>query len=60
MPLTPFQKDVLAVLADEQLDMPIGVAFVDEKAEPGWIRSNPAPRVHYPSLRGCWPTIHPV
>jgi hypothetical protein len=44
-------------LADTQLDMPIGVAFVDEAGEPGWIGSNPDLNIHYGSLRGCWPTI---
>ena len=47
-------------LADTQLDMPIGVAFVDEKWEPGWIGSNPALKIHYGSLRGCWPVITEV
>ena len=68
MPLTPFQKEVMSVLAaerheashmaDEQPDTPIGVAFVDAKGEPGWIRRDPALRVHHPSLRGCWPVVH--
>jgi len=53
-------REEITRLADEQLDMPIGVAFVDDKAEPGWIRSNPSLKVHHPSLRGCWPTIHPA
>ena len=44
--------------ADELPDTPIGVAFVDAKGEPGWIRRDPSLRVHYPSLRGCWPTVH--
>jgi hypothetical protein len=52
-------REEITLLADEQLDMPIGVAFVDAKGEPGWIRTNPALKVHHPSLRGCWPTMHP-
>jgi hypothetical protein len=46
--------------AVEQLDMPIGVAFVDADGEPGWIRKNPSLQIHHPSLRGCWPTMHMV
>lgn len=50
-------REEITALADEQPDMPIGVAFVDEAGNPGWIRSNPALRIHYPSLRGCWPRL---
>jgi len=45
-------------LADTQLDMPIGVAFVDREGRPGWIGENPELQPHAPSLRGCWPSIH--
>lgn len=45
-------------LADTQLDMPIGVAFVDDQGNPGWIGKNPNLHIHRPSLRGCWPVIH--
>lgn len=44
-------------LADTQLDMPIGVAFVNEKGEPGWIGKDPNLQIHYGSLRGCWPVM---
>jgi hypothetical protein len=44
-------------LADTRIDMPIGVAFVDAKGEPGWIGSDPDLKNHAPSIRGCWPTI---
>ncbi len=47
----------MIALADEQPDLPIGVAFVDQKGEPGWLRKNPTLQVHPISLRGCWPTI---
>jgi len=50
-------REEMTALADEQPDTPIGVAFVDAKGEPGWIRRDPSLRVHYPSLRGCWPTV---
>jgi len=53
-------REEITLLADEQPEMPIGVAFVDDQGEPGWIRSSPALRVHYPSLRGCWPTLSSV
>ncbi|MFM7183130.1 MAG: hypothetical protein ACKO2G_16930 [Verrucomicrobiales bacterium] len=45
-------------LADTRLDMPIGVAFVDDRGSAGWIGRNPNLRIHLPSLRGCWPAIH--
>lgn len=51
-------REEMTALADEQPDTPIGVAFVDAEGEPGWIRRDPSLRVHYPSLRGCWPTVH--
>jgi hypothetical protein len=44
-------------VADEQPDLPIGVAFVDAEGRPGWIGHDPALRVHAPSVRGCWPTV---
>jgi hypothetical protein len=47
-------------VADTMIDMPIGVAFVDDKGEPGWIGSNPDLKIHYGSLRGCWPTLGAV
>jgi hypothetical protein len=51
-------REEMTALADEQPDTPIGVAFVDAKGEPGWIRRDPTLRVHHPSLRGCWPVVH--
>lgn len=51
-------REEMTALADEQPDTPIGVAFVDDKGEPGWIRRDPSLHVHYPSLRGCWPIVH--
>lgn len=44
-------------LADERPDVPIGVAFVDTSAKPGWIGDNPSLRPHPPSVRGCWPVV---
>jgi len=44
-------------LADEQPDVPIGVAFVDGEGRPGWLGDDPSLRIHPPSLRGCWPTV---
>jgi len=49
-------REEMTLLADEQPEMPIGVAFVDDQGNPGWIRSNPSLRIHHPSLRGCWPS----
>lgn len=45
-------------VADEQPDLPIGVAFVDSNGYPGWIGDDPTLRIHAPSLRGCWPRVH--
>ena len=45
-------------LADEQPDLPIGVAFVDAAGKPGWLGDVPSLRIHAPSVRGCWPTVH--
>ena len=45
-------------VADEQPDLPIGVAFVDAAGKPGWIGNDPTLRLHAPSVRGCWPTVH--
>lgn len=47
-------------VADTMPDLPIGVAFVDAAGQPGWIGADPALRPHPPSLRGCWPDVHPV
>ena len=48
----------ITALADEQPEMPIGVAFVDATGRPGWIGDDPTLRVHAPSMRGCWPVVH--
>lgn len=45
-------------VADDQPDLPIGVAFVDAAGRPGWIGDDPSLRLHAPSMRGCWPTLH--
>lgn len=47
-------------LADEQPDVPVGVAFVDAAGKPGWLGDDPTLRVHAPSVRGCWPRIEGV
>jgi len=47
-------------LADERPDVPIGVAFVDASGKPGWIGNDASLRIHAPSIRGCWPTVHGV
>lgn len=45
-------------VADERPDLPIGVAFVNATGHPGWIGDDPSLRLHAPSVRGCWPTVH--
>ena len=47
----------MALLADEQPEMPIGIAFVHQEGEPGCIRAKPSLQIHHPTLRGCWPTM---
>jgi len=47
-------------VADEQPDLPIGVAFVDSQGNPGWIGDDPTLRIHTPSVRGCLPRVHEV
>lgn len=51
-------EEAMIRLADEQPEVPIGVAFVDAAGHLGWLGSDPTLRVHEPSLRGCWPTVH--
>jgi hypothetical protein len=51
------QAEMIRV-ADEQPDLPIGVAFVDAAGKPGWIGNDATLRLHAPSVRGCWPTVH--
>lgn len=50
-------REAIPMLADEQPDIPIGVAFVDEKGVPGWIGAEPDLKIHKPTLRGCWPQM---
>ena len=45
-------------MADDNPDLPIGVAFVDAAGKPGWLGDDSSLRIHAPCLRGCWPTIH--
>lgn len=44
-------------VADALPDLPIGVAWVDEKGNPGWIGGQPDLKAHACTLRGCWPSI---
>lgn len=53
-------REEITALADEKPDTPIGVAFVDARGEPGWLRRDPSLHIHHPSLRGCWPVVHPA
>ncbi len=50
----------MRAVADERPDVPIGVAFVDRSGRPRWIGDDPAVRIHAPSVRGCWPTVHGI
>jgi hypothetical protein len=36
--------------------------YVDivELGVPGWIGDDPTLRLHAPSVRGCWPTVHGI
>lgn len=53
-------EEAISRLADEQPDVPIGIAFVDEKGWPGWLGDDPTLTPHAPSMRGCWPVVRPV
>lgn len=45
-------------IADEQPDLPIGIAFLDSSGQPRWL-DHPGPLTHhYPCLRGCLPHLH--
>jgi hypothetical protein len=44
-------------LADTHPEIPIGVAFVNENGEPGWIGNDSTLRIHRPSVRGCLPVV---
>lgn len=48
----------ITAVADARPDLPIGVAFVDASGVPAWIGDDPTLRVHAPTVRGCWPTVH--
>lgn len=50
------EAEILRV-AESMIDLPVGVAFVDENGQPGWIGQRPDLKVHPGSLRGCWPTL---
>ena len=45
----------LIALADEEPEMPIGVAFLNGKGEPGWYRDDPSLTIHPITVRGCLP-----
>ena len=47
----------MTALADEEPDMPIGVAFLDQRGKPGWFRDDHSLNIHPVSVRGCWPRI---
>lgn len=53
-------EEEITRIADTQIDLPIGVAFVDKEGEPGWIGMDPSLQIHAPTLRGCWPEMHEV
>ncbi len=48
----------MTALADQQPNVPSGVAFVDASGVPRWRGDDAKLRMHSPSVRGCWPQIH--
>ena len=48
----------MTTFADQQPNVPIGVAFIDASGVPRWIGDDATLRVHAPSLRGCWPQVY--
>lgn len=49
---------LMTALADEQPEVPIGVAFVNAEGVPRWLGTDASLIVHAPSVRGCWPKVH--
>ena len=47
-------------VSNEQPDLPIGCAFVDQEFKPHWIEDRDDLKIHQPSLRGCWPKFSEV
>lgn len=55
--MSDFAEAEMERVANEQPDLPIGVAFVDATGHPRWL-SEPGPLTpHGPSLRGCLPRL---
>ena len=50
----------LTDLANEEPDIPIGVAFVNSTGKPGWYREDRSLTIHPISVRGCLPRIGPA
>jgi hypothetical protein len=50
--------ETMTRLADTNPDLPTGVAFLDKHANPCWPGPSDLPRIHRPSLRGCWPRLN--
>ena len=44
-------------VADTMPEVPLGVAFVDGKGQPGWIGRDSGLQIHRPTVRGCWPRV---
>ncbi len=42
-------------VSNEQPDLPIGCAFVDAEFKPHWIADGENMKIHFGSMRGCWP-----
>lgn len=42
-------------VSNDQPDLPIGCAFVDAEFKPHWIEGRDDLKMHFGSLRGCWP-----
>lgn len=57
MEISDQAEEEIIRLADTEINVPIGVAFVNEHKEPGWIPRDRQLAIHPPSLRGCWPEI---
>lgn len=47
----------ITLVADTMPEIPLGVAFVDGKGQPGWIGRDATLQIHRPSVRGCWPRV---
>lgn len=55
--ITVDAESAIERVSNEQPDLPIGCAFVDQDSVPKWIEEEPNLQIHMGSNGGCWPQI---